>query len=377
MRTWVPLLLTVSLAAPCDIRADEAASDRQGTRWGALPISNYTTDRGLQLGALAQRFDYGPEGTSPFQSLLTLELSVATRGEKELYASFERAGLEGGRRLGFELQASRNDFQHYYGIGAEGTRDAGLEARGYNYYSYEEESMGAYERRPTPWGFDARGAAAIILGASTPTQGQETLYGKDFGGGTRRELTPRLELGAVWERRDSEFSPSRGWFGSLSASGAPGTGGSTSSWLRGDGDWRNYLPILEDRGLLLATQLRYSVATPGTPLVDKPRLGSLGTLRGLPSSRYVDDHSVSARAELRALPIRTRVFGMPLKGGLAVFGDAGRVASDWSGLFRGRAHFGAGLSLFGSYFTDDFIGSADLGFSEGTQALYLRLGHAF
>ncbi len=340
--------------------------------WGALPIANYTSDRGLDLGVLAQRFDYGQPGRRPFESLLSLQASYAVQGPRLALIEWETVGA--GARLHYQLYAVSSRFERYYGLGASSLRDGAREAEGFNFYSRESASALISVRRELLPSLEARVGARVFGHRLEPVSSQSQ-FAADFGGGSST-AGAQLITGLILERRDFEFIPSEGNYAELSASFAPGLGAG-EAWGRFDFDYRRYTPVLSERRLWLAAQARYSASSVRSPLPEKARLGGPGTLRGLPLGRYVANHSMSARAELRSVWFRERLFGLPLKIGSGVFADFGWIGDSPGQAFASGVHKAWGANLFGSYFTDDFLGSADLGFSEGTTTLYLRLGHAF
>ncbi len=63
--------------------------------------------------------------------------------------------------------------------------------------------------------------------------------------------------------------------------------------------------------------------------------------------------------------------------GGGLFTDFGLSGLSPGELFSSPLRSAWGFTLFGSYFTDDFLGSMDVGFSQGASAVYLRIGHAF
>jgi hypothetical protein len=68
---------------------------------------------------------------------------------------------------------------------------------------------------------------------------------------------------------------------------------------------------------------------------------------------------------------------MPLKLGTGVYADLGKVSETAGGLTDLPLQAAWGFSLFGSFFTDDFLGSADFGFSQDVRSIYLKLGYSF
>jgi hypothetical protein len=142
-------------------------------------------------------------------------------------------------------------------------------------------------------------------------------------------------------------------------------------------DLRGYHPFLDTSDALVgALQIREASATSSTPLALKPGLGGLSTQRGLPRDRIITQHTATVRGELRGFPVHARVFDLPLRLGAGIFGEWGMAGDTFGRLFTTRGHPTWGLTFFGSYFTDDFVGRADIGFSPDGFSTYVGIGHA-
>jgi hypothetical protein len=350
----------------------------RGVRWGAVPIGNVSSDRGLEVGVLGQRFDYGPDGTRPFVSLWTLQASYATRGPRLLYLEREATGLgaSGRGRWLARVYFQESDFQPYFGVpyGASLAAPAGSPDR-FRFASRDLVILQAL-RGPAGGGWEWLAGLALQASRQAPLPGASR-YREDFGDAARAGVYPSAVAQLIQERRDSEFIPTRGHYSRAGLGAAAGSGVSDGAWWRGDLEHRRHWPLLPGRRLTLAAQARYAFSTGGAPLAERVRLGSFGTLRGLPLGRYLGNHTVGLRTEARSIFVRTRVFDLPLKGGLGLFLDSGRIADRPADLIDARTHVGYGVSFIGSYFTDDFLGTLDVGFAEGGWAFYMRLGHAF
>lgn len=351
----------------------------RGIRIGLVPIMNYTSDRGLTLGAMSRRFDYRTSCAVPFHNVLTLEASYATLGARIFEVAYEHTEISRLKlRSASVLSYTQNEFQPYYGIGPQSQYDADLDAQ--DYYRFTQKEIlfeNSLRKRFKNSSVEPQVGVAFARTAFSPSQ-ELSQYEKDFGEAEKSIFTTRLFLRNVWEARDSEFIPSKGHYGLLGIMFSPSSLGNLErSWVKWDGDYRVYLPLAKDRALWLAHQVRYTGTTEHTPISEKARLGSVGTLRGLPFSRYSANHSASLRSDIRSVWLKTRVFDLPFKLGTGVFYDVGKIADTIPGLADERFHHSYGFSIFGSYFTDDFLGSSDFGFSEGNMIFYVRLGHPF
>jgi outer membrane protein assembly factor BamA len=342
--------------------ATEPDADRQGVRWGVIPIANYSSDRGLQVGALAQRFDYGSRDLRPFETLWTIQASTSTQGPKDLAAEYESI-LEDGR-LSLTVALQENSQFPYYGTGAKSAFVTPSDL-----YQREIEVGGSIAQN---WGPHSRATVRVeLLSTRYEERGIDTPYFKDYGSGPRARFQVPITLSAVRDTRDSEFIPTRGERLEAAFSLAP------DAWSRLALDARKVWPLLPERSLVGALQLRHISASSETPLTRRARLGSWTSLRGLPYNRFMGSHATSLRAEVRSVLLRTRLFDLPLKGGLSLFTDHGILGNTWKEWAGGPVRSSWGISLTGSYFTDDFIGVAEVAFSGGSSASYLQLGYAF
>lgn len=361
----------------------QASDDRSGVRWGVMPVMNYTSDQGMNLGAFARRFDYGSNsedkaaGGKPFERLLSLQLASAKRGPRLAFVSFEATGLtDMNLRAYSEVYWLSNPYQPYYGIGDNTQIDPALIMAGYYQYRYQHLVVRQAVRKRAYDNLDLEAIVTFAQDLLAPTSGA-SLFAKDFNNQTRQYFCTEFALKAIFDHRDSEFIPSKGYVASASVVVSPGLLSNTDSWARMDLDFHIYFPLIEQRWLWLAVQTRYASTTDFAPLSERARLGSVGTLRGLPLSRYIDDDSFSLRSELRSILFRARLFDMPLKAGMGFFVDTGKIGNTFVDLITNHWHASWGVSFFGSYFTDDFLGAVDFGFYEGKYSVYVGLGHAF
>jgi hypothetical protein len=361
-------------------RAAPDCPTRPGIGIGATPIFNYTTDRGLDVGTLVRRFDYRERDcTIPFRSVFTLEMSYATLGARVFEIDYEQTEVTvWNLRTSSTLALDQNNYQFYYGLGPHSEYHPELDAGNYYRFRQTDAEFTNSVRKKIPGTF-IEPEAGISFDQTSYSPSQPTSkYESDFGSNKNSFFTTRFFIRNVWEHRDSEFIGSRGYYGLVGVTASPAALGNYGrAWYRWDGDYRIYAPFIANRGLWLANQIRYTGTTAGTPISEKAHLGSVGTLRGLPFDRYLANQSASFRTDLRSLWFREQIFGLPLKVGTGIFYDLGKVSDTFSGFGHEAFHHSYGFSIFGSYFTDDFLGSADFGFSEGTAAFYVRLGHPF
>ncbi len=357
-------------------------AEENPVRYGAMPTFNYTSDAGLTWGGYVQRFDYGQPQRAPFENLWTIYASSATRGATHVGAEYEWLQSSDENYLGWRASLESgyvfNPYENYYGLGADTPRIAIRESLGQYEYTRRLAFLQSTLRKPFAreiFGdqFQWRAILSPIWeNLREKTAGSQ--YSQDFGGSNlTQSWRVRHGLGLVWDSRNSEFSPDNGFLIQ------PTWTSSFFQWHRFDLDFRAHSLLIADRWLSFAAQLRLSEVADSTdlPLNERPRLGGWNSIRGLPSSRYIVHSLAVLRAEVRSVFLRARLFGFPLKIGAAPFVDLGRGANRFGALGAAQTRVGYGISWIGSYFTDDFLGTLDLAWSDGSSAYYLTLGHAF
>jgi hypothetical protein len=146
---------------------------------------------------------------------------------------------------------------------------------------------------------------------------------------------------AFWDRRDRPANPKKGAMAALQVTSLNDRGGDAFGFTRIAGDVRGFVPLGSvQRTLALRGYLSSDEAASGArvPFYVQETLGGSHTLRGFPNSRFRDTKLLLLQAEYRweASP------GIEL----ALFTDAGRVASRVSDLFSDlEADAGIGLRL--------------------------------
>ncbi|MGE0617064.1 MAG: hypothetical protein AB7P04_15645 [Bacteriovoracia bacterium] len=356
--------------------APSSTFERKGTRWGLLPIGNYSTDFGFTFGLLARRFDYGQSGVQPFENLTTFQGQYASGGAKDFLLSYEQTNIFGSTWRGaLDLYYARNEFRSYFGVGDHTTLPATSPAPNYFSYAHQMGYVHVAGRKKISELFDLELGVSENFSLSHPAS-NVSKFGEDFGPTPVRATYTAFNTGLVIERRDSEFIPSKGYFAAASVTFTPGFLGNIDSWARLNAVYKRFDSFIDDRWLYLASEVKFAAASVDAPVHEKARLGSWGTLRGMAYNRYLSNFSGSLRTELRTLPIRWEIFGLPLKIGGGIFAETGKIGDSFGRIFTNTNHFAWGLTGFGSYFTDDFVGSADLGFYDGNTAFYIQLGHS-
>jgi hypothetical protein len=195
-------------------------------------------------------------------------------------------------------------------------------------------------------------------------------------------------IGLVWDRRDEEIAPTRGFFHEASVRGSPILG-ERAGYAGLHAAMRFYIPIaapgvvLAVRGLgdaLFGDPPIYELARYGGTAPDDGPSGQLA-VRGPPNQRWHGKIKLIGNAELRFRGFKMRLFGLPVRAGGLLFVDAGRVWADGArreeldGLGHGL-HGAAGLGVR-IRLGDTFVARLDAGVSIDGVAIYGDVHHIF
>lgn len=378
--------------------------------WFVLPLLGYSSDVGVAGAILAQLFHYAP-GFTPFRDKLQL-IALVTSDLVQFYELlWERVGVLGlPLRLDMAVSFATTPVGNYCGLGNEASCDRELAREaaaaqglfpgdeGYRrfldrYFLFR--SMRPAIRTALRWQPLSNGLElTLVWEASYGLAGYVgdrgvypgSLYAQDFPDG-EEGMTSEVQVGAVWDRRDDERRPTRGY---LLASSFRGAGRPTGSdWryvglnLGAAGYWafdRGKRLVLATRGVadLLFGDPPTTVLAAVSGFWTDMAFGGQTLGRGIRGRRYIGRIKVMAQAELRAV-----LFGDPgkLQGVGFLFADAGWIGLDWDDWGgdprRINASFGGGLGL---YWGEGFVLRFDAGFSAHERydpQLYISLRHPF
>ncbi|MCB9620151.1 MAG: BamA/TamA family outer membrane protein [Sandaracinus sp.] len=378
--------------------------------WFVLPLVGYSSDVGFAGAILAQLYHYEP-GFEPFRDKLQL-IALLTSDLVQFYELlWERIGLFGlPLRLDMALSFNTTPVGNYCGLGNQAScdRDLAREAArsqdllpgddGYNRFLdryFRFRSMRPAIRTALRWQpmrngleltfvWEASYGIPGFVGKRGPYPG--SLYEQDFPDG-EEGMTSELQIGAVWDRRDDERRPTRGYVLASSFRGAHRFTG--SDWRYGGLNLGAAGFFAFDRGkrLVLATRGVADLLWGDPPTTVLAAISGFWTDmafggqtlgRGIRGRRYIGRIKVMAQVELRAV-----LFGEAgkLQGVGFLFGDVGWIGLDWhewgGDLRRINASFGGGLGL---YWGEGFVLRFDAGFSAPERydpQFYVSLRHPF
>ena len=415
---------------------------KKGWTWAGLPVVAYDADQGLQLGVLGQVFYYGDGSTYPeYKHTIYAECSWFTKGSAVYQLFYDSKYLIPGKiRVTADLDYLTERALDFYGFnGAEANYISSLTQTGSEdylsrvFYKQERKMLRIMADFQGPIvGQKLRWLAGInILDINTGTvdiarinKGKKEenilpdtalLYDKYVGYGLIRPeekaggTTIYLKTGLVFDTRDNEAAPNKGFWSEIMLLSAPTfLGNNPYAFIKLAITQRQYIPLVKKK-LIAAYQLSYQGTIGGTTpfyilpymyssysLTTKPDgLGGARTIRGVLRNRIVGDGVAFGNVELRWKFLRTVLFKQNLYLGLTAFLDGGMVVQDHkiykntipedqqSFYFKESAdhlHLSTGLGLRIAI-NDNFIIAVDYGVAmsrqDGTSGLYIGIGNIF
>lgn len=346
--------------------ADDGGIVKTGLNFGPLPAVAYDADKGFQLGAILQIFDYGNGQNYPnYDSKLYLETSFFTKGSQLYQVRYDNKVLIPGVRWSSALRVNIDKAYDFYGFnGYASNYDYQKVADGKAGASYLFSPFYRYSRKEFLFKSDFLGqitpalqweagifANYFNLGSidyaninkgkseSQAYPEQPTLYDYYVGSGVISEkeadggLAAGLRAGMVYDTRDKEGAPTRGiWAEGHVTAALPGI--SETPYLRYSFTFRNYLPIISRDVLTFAYRLNYegtfgrkvpfyalSYMTVMGEKNDLEGMGGFFTVRGIMRTRVLGLDMATYNAEMRWRFARFTVGKQNIALGLSAFSD--------------------------------------------------------
>ena len=356
LQTYKVFILSCVLGA-CSIKADaQRALPDSTTRVFGLPILFFSPDTQLGGGALGIVTFAG----QPFRSSISFGIAYTQQKQFLLYMPYQLFSSNQQWRAYGELGWYRYVYQ-YFGIG--------------NKYpnTFVEKYTAQYPR--------------LRISALHRMKGQhygglrwyfddyrikETTDAGEIANGTLTGANGGIAsaVGGVWlfDSRDNQFFPGKGWLIEASLTGDGHLTGSSFGYARFSFDAVHYQTIGERHKL--AINLSSIFSSPGGPFFSLPYLGGGRRLRGYPDGKFRDRNLILAQAEWR-FPICWRFKGVVFGGGGTVFGAEGEN-------LKIRPNGGLGLR-FEFDRKQQLHLRVDYGFGvgKGNSGAYITIGEAF
>lgn len=436
-------MLMTTTAQDADTTA-KASKNKSGFNLGILPAVSFDSDLGFQYGLLANLFNYGDGTYYPeYKWSLYGEWSRTTKGSGTNQIFFDsKYLLPHGIRITADVSYLTEKAIDFYGFnGYEAAYFAEYEDDDPDNPEYISRMFYNHERKMFRMTFDFQGALSgekfrwlagfgrydnriASVDINKLNEGLdddkklpdvESLYDKyvDYG------LIPQedadggafntLKLGLVYDTRDNEPNPERGfWIEALSVTAPSFLGNDESPYTKLALIYRHYVPVVKDK-LTFAYRLGWQGTVSGTtPFYMQPYmltsytkathnegLGGGKSLRGILRNRVVGDAYTFGNLELRYKFYEFNVWKQNFYFALSGFTDFGMITKpieidrslipvesrdEFFNLEKDKLHlsYGAGLHIA---MNENFILAIDYGMAadklDGKSGLYIGIGFLF
>lgn len=416
MRIRVFLTIALVLLTLPTLRAqssDEALSKKEiiktGYNFGPLPAVAFDADKGFQLGALLNIYDFGNGETYPnTRQQWYIEASFFTKGSQQYVVSYDNRFLIPGIRFSTSLTINNDKAMDFYGF------------NGYmSYYDHEKVDAGkknddAYFYTPK---YRINRLAALFKADFTGNLWDNKLFWEagyhlsyfDIGAIDRDKinknkdenkvfpaseptifeqyrrwgiisddeadggLNSTVRLGLLYDTRDKEGAPSRGVWAEAHMIVAPRWLGTSNPYYKYSATLRHYLPIVDNDKLTFAYRLNYEgsigddvpyyvlpyLTTMGQTY-DRDGMGGFRTVRGIMRNRVQGLDMASYNAEIRWRFVSFALWKQNIAFGLNLFSDGTMVTREYDMAF-GRV-------------ASEFATSADYAAAKGEYDEYMSRG---
>ena len=369
---------------------------KTGLNYGPLPAVAFDADKGFQMGALLNIYNFGDGATYPNPySQWYFEASFFTKGSQLFVISYDNKTLIPGVRWSSNFTLTNDKAMDFYGF------------NGYRaHYDHERVALGKDKANENDFIYTPKyrmNRVAVLfktdftgnlwnnklfweagyhlsyfkhgydnkaLNIDKINKGKEEykqfpaeeepifdLYRK-WGIISEEEawggLNSTLRLGVLYDTRDKEGAPSRGIWAEAHTTLAPKWLGTTIPYYRYSATFRQYLPIIDNDVLTFAYRLNYE-GTLGKdapyyvlPYItvmgqnyDRDGMGGYRTIRGLMRNRVQGLDVASYNVELRWRFVNFALFNQNIAFGLSAFSDGTMVTREFDMTFKGDEQYRA------------------------------------
>lgn len=364
---------------------------KTGLNYGPLPAVAFDADKGFQMGALLNIYNFGDGTTYPNPySQWYFEASFFTKGSQLFVISYDNKTLIPGVRWSSNFTLTNDKAMDFYGFnGYRAYYDYAKVADGKDktntqdfIYSpkyrmnrvavlFKTDFTGNIWNNKLFWeagyhlSYFKHGYKGKALNLDKINKGKEEykqfpeseetifdLYRKwgiisdeEADGG----INSSLRLGVMYDTRDKEGAPSRGIWAEAHTTLAPKWLGTSIPYYRYSATFRHYLPIIDNDILTFAYRLNYE-GTLGKdapyyvlPYItvmgqnyDRDGMGGYRTIRGLMRNRVQGLDVASYNMELRWRFVNFALFNQNIAFGLSAFSDGTMVTREFDMTFRGK-----------------------------------------
>ena len=402
------MLMSMSLYAQvdeqkvADTQTEKSEILKTGYNFGPLPAVAFDADKGFQLGALLNIYDFGDGSTYPnTRQQWYFEASFFTKGSQLFVVSYDNKTLIPGVRWSTAVTLTNDKAMDFYGFNgymahydhervALGKDKTNLDNFIYTpkyrvnrlAVLFKSDFVGNIWEKKLFWeaGYHLsyfkqgyNNECALNLDKINKNKAPEKMFPEDektifdmyrdwgiisddeaWGG-----LNSTVRLGLLFDTRDKEGAPSRGIWAEAHMMLAPKWLGTTNPYYRYSATFRHYVPIVKNDVLTFAYRLNYEgtigksapyyvlpyITTVGQNY-DREGMGGYRTIRGIMRSRVVGLDMASYNVELRWRFVSFTLWKQNIAFGLSAFSDGTMVTKNYDMSFKGEEQYRTGYNEY-------------------------------
>ena len=357
---------------------------KKGLNFGPLPVVAFDADKGLQLGALLNIYDFGDGSTYPnSRQQMYLEASFFTKGSQLYTLSYDNKFWIPNTRFSTTLTVTNDKAMDFYGFnGYMSYFDhekiaAGKAGESYIYTPmyrvnrvaalFKADFIGNIWNKKFFWeagyhlSYFNQGAInrnkinknkedfEIYPDAETTIFEQYRKWGIISDDEANGGLNSSVRVGLLYDTRNKEGAPSKGIWAEAHLTLAPKWLGTTNPFYKYSATFRHYVPIVKNDILTFAYRLNYQgtignnapyyilpyITTMGQSY-DRDGMGGFRTTRGIMRNRVQGLDMASYNAEFRWRFVQFPLFKQNIALGLNIFSDGTMVTRERDMSFKAK-----------------------------------------
>ena len=379
----IALLATLNVVAQATDQPTEVASAKKeivktGYNFGPLPAVAFDADKGFQLGALLNIYDFGDGSTYPnTRQQWYFEASFFTKGSQLYVVSYDNRFWIPGVRFSTALHVTNEKAMDFYGFNGyqsyfdyekvnEGKKSDDMYLYTPKYrlnrlaVLFKSDFVGKIGQTPLSWeagshlSYYKQGAIDRAKINKNKDENkmfpddEKTLFEQYRDWGIIKDseadggLNSSVRFGMMFDTRDKEGAPSRGVWAEAHVMLAPKWLGTTNPYYRYSATFRHYVPIVSKDRLTFAYRLNYEgtfgksapyyvlpyMTTMGATY-DRDGMGGFRTVRGIMRNRVQGLDMATYNAELRWRFVQFTLWKQNIAFGLNVFSDGTMVTKGY------------------------------------------------
>lgn len=390
------LLFTATYAMDNNNAVDSTKSEKKeivkkGFNFGPLPAVAFDADKGFQLGALLNIFDFGDGSTYPNpRQKLYLEASFFTKGSQLFVINYDNKFLIPGVRWSSTITLTNDKAMDFYGFNgymAQYDYARIAEGKDKNSASYIYTPKYRVNRLALLFKTDFTGNIwknkffwEAGYHFSYFNQGYKNQYALNYDKINKNKaenkaydpedptifdmyrqwgiisedeawggINSTLRFGLLFDTRDKEAAPSKGIWAEAHVTVAPKWLGTTHEYYRYSATFRHYVPIVKNDVLTFAYRLNYEgtfgnsapyyvlpyITVMGSNY-DRDGMGGYRTVRGLMRNRVQGLDMATYNVELRWRFVNFTLWKQNIAFGLSAFSDGTMVTRNYDMSFKGK-----------------------------------------